>query len=58
MVDSSNTSSSRIGISLIFVLFIIIAAALAWAWRANFLAHLLPDGVKARYGLVADDPLK
>jgi hypothetical protein len=58
MVESSNTPSSRIGISLIFVLFVILAAALAWAWRANLLAHLLPDGVKARYGLVPDDPLK
>jgi len=58
MIDSSNASSSRIGISLIFVLFIILVAALAWVWRANLLAHLLPDGVKARYGLVSDDPLK
>ena len=57
MVDSSITPSSRVGISLIFVVFIIIVAVLAWAWRAN-LAALLPNGIKARYGLVADDPLK
>jgi len=58
VVKTSNKPSSRYGTLLIFVGFVILAAAVAWLWRANVLARILPDGLKARYSLVADDPLK
>jgi len=58
MVNASNKPSSRVGIFLIFVSFIILVAVLAWLWHAKLLAHFIPNGTKARYGLVADDPLK
>jgi len=56
--SSKSPSSSQFGISLIVVILVIIAAVFAWLWRETLLARLLPDGIKARYGLVADDPLK
>jgi len=55
-VEPIINSSTQFGISLVVIL-VIVGAVLAWLWREN-LARLLPDGIKARYGLVADDPLK
>jgi hypothetical protein len=58
MVDTSSKPSSRVGIIVIFVGFIIFAAVFAWLWRSNSFAHLLSNGMKARYSLISDDPLK
>lgn len=58
VVETSIKPSSRHGIVLFFVGLVIFVAAVALLWRANVLARILPDGLKARYSLVADDPLK
>jgi cell division protein FtsX len=57
MDNLSNKPSSRV-VVVIFVFFVILAAVLAWLWRANHLARFFPNGIKARYGLIVDDPLK